>query len=170
MEPCTRAMDDRSLAVNIQANQMEREMRRIAIAMSFLVMTCLMTQVTESNAAAVTKKEEYKSPGSIMKLLLKEPLHGVKGEDITILHVAFPPGWVGGQHYHTGPVYVYVLNGTFVVHEKGKDPKTLSAGTLYREPIGNPMEAHNASTSEEADILVMQIGPKGEPLMVKTKF
>jgi hypothetical protein len=60
--------------------------------------------------------------------------------------------------------------GTFIVQEKGKEPQTLPAGTLYREPIGNPMQAHNGSTSEATEILLMQIGHEGEPLMIKTDF
>jgi quercetin dioxygenase-like cupin family protein len=121
-------------------------------------------------ALATGKHEEYKSPGSIKKLLLKEPLHGVKDEVVSVVHFTFPPGWVGGQHYHTGPVYVYVLKGKFIVHEKGKKPQTISAGGLYREPVGNPMEARNASTSDATEALVIQVGRKGAPLMVKAKF
>ena len=67
-------------------------------------------------------------------------------------------------------MYVYVLKGNFVVQEKGKEPQTLPAGTLYREPIGNPMQAHNDSTSEATEILLFQIGHEGEPLMIKTDF
>lgn len=146
-------------------------MRRSAIAISVLVVSSLMAPVISSNGAlAAGKKEEYKSPGAIRKILLSEPLHRVEGEKVTVARVTFPPGWVGGKHYHTGPVYVYVLKGTFVVHEKGKEPQTLPAGTLYREPIGNPMEAHNASTSEPTVILLMQIGREGAPLMIKTDF
>jgi AhpD family alkylhydroperoxidase len=132
--------------------------------------TGLVASSTRGTSALAASKEEYKSPGSAKEVLLKEPLRGVKDEEVTILHVTFPPGWVGGKHYHTGPVYVYVLSGTFVVREKGKDPQTLPAGTLYREPIGNPMLAHNASTTEAAEILVMQIGHPDEPLMIKTDF
>lgn len=145
-------------------------MHRFAIVIYILVAASVMASAIGVDAARAANSEEYKSPGSIKKLLLKEPLHGIKGEQVTFLDVTFPPGWVGGKHYHTGPVYVYVLKGTFVIEEKGKDPQTLSAGTLYREPIGNPMLAHNASTSEAAEVLVVQIGPKDEPLMIKTDF
>lgn len=123
-----------------------------------------------ANGIAAGNKKEYKSPGASRKILLSEPLHGVKGEKVTVVRITFPPGWVGGKHYHTGPVYVYVLKGNFVVQEKGKEPQTLPPGTLYREPIGNPMQAHNGSTSEATEILLFQIGREDEPLMIKTDF
>lgn len=146
-------------------------MRRSAILGCFVVATGLIALgVCDGKALAAEKNKEYTSPGSIKKVLLKEPLHGVKDEQVTVIRIKFPPGWVGGQHYHTGPVYVYVLSGAFIIHEKGKEPETIQAGSLYREPVGNPMEARNASTSEASEVLVVQIGHKDEPLMIKTSF
>lgn len=145
-------------------------MRRLGIATSFVVASVLIASAVDTTALAGEKHEEYKSPGSTLKILLKEPLHGLKNETVTIARATFPPGWVGGKHYHTGSVYVYVLKGAFTVHEKGKEPLTLPAGTLYREPIGNPMEARNGSASEASEILLMQVGRQGEPLMIKTDF
>jgi hypothetical protein len=83
------------------------------------------------------------------------------------LYAAEKPGWVGGKHYHTGPVYVYILEGSFATDEQGKERQTLKAGELYREPIGTPMQARNPNPSEPLKILVFQVGPKGEPLMIK---
>lgn len=146
-------------------------MRRSAIMASFLIAGGLIAPAVDSPMlVAAERHQEYKSPGSIKKVLLKEPLHGVKDEQVTVIRLTLPPGWVGGKHYHTGPVYVYGLRGAFVVHEKGKDPQTITPGTLYREPIGNPMQARNASTSEASEVLVVQIGHKGAPLMIKTDF
>lgn len=122
------------------------------------------------DALADEKHEEYTSPGSAKELLLKEPIHGLDEEQVTVVRLAFPPGWEGDQHYHTGPVYVYVLKGSFIVREKGKQPQTIPAGALYREPIGQPMEARNASASEATEVLVFQIGKEDEPLMIKTEF
>lgn len=145
-------------------------MYRYALMAGLVVAGGLMAPTINQGALAADKHEEYRSPGSSKTLLIKEPIHGLDNEQVSILYVTFPPGWVGGQHYHTGPVYVYVLKGNFVVHEKGKEPQTIAAGALYREPIGNPMEARNASTTEATEILVFQIGHQGEPLMIKTEF
>jgi quercetin dioxygenase-like cupin family protein len=145
-------------------------MQRSTIVAPILIAGALTALLVGNSVLGGENQEEYKSPGSTKELLLKEPLHGVKDEQVTVIRVTFPPGWEGGQHYHTGPVYVYVLSGALVVHEKGKEPKTIEAGSLYREPIGNPMEARNASASRATRALIMQVGHPDEPLMIKTKF
>ena len=149
---------------------MRNKMFLSVTAIAGFVLLAVPSKVWANGPGSGKKKDEYKSPGASRKILLNEPLHEVQGEKVTVVHITFPPGWVGGKHYHTGPVYVYVLKGNFVVQEKGKGPQTLPAGTLYREPIGNPMQAHNGSTSETTEILLFQIGHEGEPLMIKTDF
>lgn len=145
-------------------------MHRSTMAASFLLTATLMISTTGNTVRASGDQQAYKSPGSTKDLLLKERLRGMQDEQVTVIRVTFPPGWKGGQHYHTGPVYVYVLSGSFVVHEKGKKPRTIKAGSLYTEPIGNPMEAHNASATQATRALIVQIGHQGEPLMIKTRF
>jgi quercetin dioxygenase-like cupin family protein len=112
------------------------------------------------------KKPEYVST-AVMKRLLSGPLPGVDGKHITIIQATVPPGWVGGRHYHTGPVYVYVLEGSFTVEEQGKPRQTFRAGDLYSEPLHTPMQAFNVSASEPASILLVQVHARDEPLMYK---
>jgi quercetin dioxygenase-like cupin family protein len=76
---------------------------------------------------------------------------------------------VGGRHYHTGPVYVYVLEGRFTVDEQGKPRQTFTAGQLYEEPIGTPMQARNISASEPLKVLLFQVHGHGEPLAYKAE-
>jgi quercetin dioxygenase-like cupin family protein len=116
---------------------------------------------------AAEKKEVYVSPGADKRTLVNESLHGVEGQQIVIDHYAFPPGWIGGRHYHTGPVYVYVLEGSFTIDEQGKDRRTYKPGEVYREPIGTPMQARNLNATEPLKVLVVQVGRKGEPAMIK---
>jgi quercetin dioxygenase-like cupin family protein len=113
-------------------------------------------------------KEEYKSTAEITTLL-QEPVPGVEGKQLTILHVKAPPEWVGGKHYHTGPVYVYILNGPFTVDEAGKGTQVFEAGQVYEEPIGQPMQARNADAGEPMEMLVVQISNPGEPLMYEAE-
>jgi quercetin dioxygenase-like cupin family protein len=123
---------------------------------------------TSTNFTPVTR-EVYAAPGADKKSLLNEPLHGVEGQQVTIDHYSLPPAWIGGKHYHTGPVYVYVLEGAFNVDEQGKPRQTFKAGEVYPEPIGVPMQTRNISTSDPLRLLVIQITPKGEPLMYKAE-
>jgi quercetin dioxygenase-like cupin family protein len=111
-------------------------------------------------------KEEYKSTAEI-KTLVQKPVPGVEGKQLTILHVSAPPEWVGGKHYHTGPVYVYILKGPFTVDEEGKGTQVFETGQVYEEPIGEPMQAKNTNAGEPMEMLVVQISDEGEPLMYK---
>jgi quercetin dioxygenase-like cupin family protein len=116
---------------------------------------------------AAEKREVYVSPGADKKALINEPLHGAEAKTLTVDHYTFPPGWIGGKHYHTGPVYVYVLEGSFTIDEQGKERRTFKPGELYKEPIGVPMQARNPNASEPLKVLVVQVTTKGEPQMVK---
>ena len=81
----------------------------------------------------------------------------------------FPPGWVGGRHYHTGDVFVYVLEGTFVVDVEGEERQTFGPGQVYHEALNRVMQARNLSTAERTKILVFQVGDKGVPQMIKAR-
>jgi len=118
---------------------------------------------------AQDKKEQDRKeyvPQNVQREKLKEgPLHGTDGKMIHIERMAFPPGWVGGKHYHAGPVFVYVLKGTFSIEEEGKPRQTFKAGQLYEEPIQTPMQAKVAETDGPVEILLIQVSKEGEPLM-----
>jgi len=152
-------------------------MGRSAIALGFIVASGITAALVggrlfaadEHQLHAGDKKEGYVAPGADKKSLLNEPLHGVEGQQVTIDHYSLPPAWIGGKHYHTGPVYVYVLEGAFTVDEQGKPRQTFKAGEVYPEPIGVPMQTWNISTSDPLQLLVIQITPKGEPLMYKAE-
>jgi quercetin dioxygenase-like cupin family protein len=152
-------------------------MRRSAIALGFIVangMTAALIgdrlfAAEDHQLHAGDKKAVYVSPGTDRKSLLNEPLHGVEGQQVTIDRYSVPPGWIGGKHYHTGPVYVYVLEGGFVVDEQGKPLQTFKAGEVYQEPVGTPMQTRNISTSDPLQLLVIQITPKGEAMMYKVE-
>ncbi len=143
-------------------------MDRSAIAMSFIVAGGLMAASIGGQGALATE-ETYVSPGADKTTLINEPLHGVKAQIVTIDRYTMPAGWVGGKHYHTGPVYVYVLEGAFTIDEQGKERRTFKPGELYKEPIGAPMQARNLSASKPLKLLVFQVTPEGEPLMVKAE-
>ena len=100
--------------------------------------------------------------------LHRAPLPGVAGKEVIIKHFSFDPGYVGGRHSHTGPVYVYVLEGTFTVVTKG-GTETYTAGQLYPEPLNNVMQAKNVSGSGDLKIVVFQVGDIGKSMMLKAK-
>jgi quercetin dioxygenase-like cupin family protein len=141
--------------------------RFLLAAVPLVAAACVLSAAP---AGAADPKQAYVSPGSERKPLFTGPLHGVETHHITVEEFTFPPGWVGGKHYHTGPVFVYILEGEFSVSEKGRPDQTFKSGSLYREPIGTPMQARNLSASRPLKVLLIQIGRKGEPLMIKTDY
>ncbi len=110
---------------------------------------------------------EYK-PKAEVKSLHKGALTGVDSKTVIIKHFTLPAGFVGGKHFHPADVFVYVLEGEFMV-ETEKGSLTVSAGELYPEVPGMVMRGKNVSTSAPAKILVFQVGDTGKPMMVKAK-
>jgi quercetin dioxygenase-like cupin family protein len=86
---------------------------------------------------------------------------------VTIDRYTLSTGYVGGRHYHSGPVTVYVLEGAFTIDEDGKPRRTFRAGVTYEEPVGTPMQARNLSAGEPTQILVVQATKPGEPMMYR---
>lgn len=144
-------------------------MNRMTIAMSLTAAAGLALALAAGAYLAAAETKEVYVSSAARKALFDKPLHGVEARQVTIDEYSMPAGWVGGRHYHTGPVFVYVLEGSFSVDEDGKPRQTFTVGDLYSEPIGVPMQARNASATGGARLLVMQVTPKGEPLSVKAQ-
>ena len=132
-----------------------------------LAIAIVVAAISEQSLNAQEKKKEVYVPPAQIKTILQRGLPTVEGKHITIFHATLPPNFVGGKHYHTGPVYVYVLEGVFTIDEPGKARQTFKAGDLYEEPLGTPMQAFNMNTSEPTMILVIQVNRPDEPLMYK---
>lgn len=98
--------------------------------------------------------------------VLSSDLVSVPGKEGTVLGVELPAGWVGGWHYHTGDVFVYVVSGDFVVDVEGQGRKQFRSGEVYHEAVNTTMQARNPSATERTTLILFQIGGKGEPLML----
>ncbi|HET9316799.1 MAG TPA: hypothetical protein VFQ51_14490 [Vicinamibacteria bacterium] len=62
-----------------------------------------------------------------------------------------------------------VLEGRFTVDEQGKPRQTFTAGQLYEEPIGTPMQARNIGASEQLKVVLFQVHRHGEPLAYRAE-
>ncbi|MEE8293633.1 MAG: cupin domain-containing protein, partial [Kiloniellales bacterium] len=90
------------------------------------------------------------------------------GKEVIIKHFSLPPGFVGGKHFHPGPVFVYVLEGELTI-ETDAGIETISAGKLYVEELRQTMVGKNLSTTDAAKIVVFQVGDEGKPMMIKAE-
>ncbi len=115
---------------------------------------------------AAEEQEEYK-PKADVTTLLQAPLEGIAGKEVIIKHLAIPPGFVGGRHFHPGPVFVYILEGSLTLEMEGDAPRTINSGELFQEPLQRVMQARNLSTTDWAKIVVFQVGDVGKPMMFK---
>ena len=142
-------------------------MKRTIVALSLTVAAAVaMGSVAIQSVGAAEK--EYKSKAKVTELI-QEALPGVAGKTVIIKHLALPPGHVGGKHFHSGPVYVYVVEGAFTIETEGGGTRTIPAGGLYKEPLGRTMRASNLTTTDWVKIVVFQVGDEGKRMMLKAK-
>ncbi len=139
--------------------EMKQSKHLLSTAMA-AAMVMGMTGLYPANA-----QQEY-IPTATAKTLYQAPLPGVEGKEVIIKHFDIPPGFVGGRHFHPGPVYVYVLEGELTVETEGKT-ETYRAGQLYPEPLNSVMQGKNLSASDDLELVVFQVGDIGKPMMIK---
>ena len=136
----------------------------LTCAKLMLPLSCAAAVLVTQPALAQEQKEEYVSTAE-RNVLVEEALPGAEGKIVSINRFKMPAEWVGGKHYHSGPTYVYVLEGTLTIEEEGKPTQTFEAGELYVEPVGSPLQAFNKSADGPMELLVIQVQNEGEPLM-----
>ena len=141
---------------------------RLARSTFSLVLVAAMAVAATGFQHANAAEQEYK-PKVKATSLLETPLAGVEGKKVIIKHFELPPGFVGGKHFHPGPVFVYVLEGELTINTEKAGRQIMRAGELYQEPIRSVMQARNLSTTDTTKIVVFQVGDEGKPMMIKAK-
>ena len=134
--------------------------RRDAVA-SFALFAEMLASSPEAGAQTQT-------PAAPRPPVFKHDLQNVslEGWEVTVSHVEYPAGRVGGAHKHAGFVLAYVLQGAVVakVSDQG-DEKTYTVGQMFYEQPGATHEvSKNASQTEPARLLAMIFAPKGATL------
>jgi quercetin dioxygenase-like cupin family protein len=142
-------------------------MRLFKFFLSFILLA-VITVVITGHQSTYASEQEY-IPEAKANTLLETPLEGVEGKTVIIKNFEFPPGHVGGWHTHSGPVFVYVLEGKLTIDTENTGPQSVSAGELFQEPIGIKMQARNLSTTAPLKIVVFQVSDTGKPMMIKTE-
>ena len=84
------------------------------------------------------------------------------GKEFRVLRTTYAPGGQNPKHYHPSHVVFYVLEGSGIWQEDGKEPVTLKPGeTLHARP--GTVHAHrNASGTEKLVFLEFVIVDKGQ--------
>jgi quercetin dioxygenase-like cupin family protein len=118
-----------------------------ALLMLLVSGPCAGARAAESPAAPELPQQSER-PGISPQVLLRTDVPGAPGKVLIVSRTTYQPGARLGKHYHTGQIVFYILSGTMVCQEEGKDPVTLNAGdTLLIKP-GTVHSHWNASTTE----------------------
>jgi quercetin dioxygenase-like cupin family protein len=99
------------------------------------------------------------------KPLIQGPLSDIAQQEVSVMTLVAGPGeGAAAAHQHLGPVFAYVLKGEIESQVDPEPPKTYRAGDVFYEP---PRHIHrlfrNLSKTEPAELLIFQVGEKGQP-------
>ena len=79
------------------------------------------------------------------------------------------PGQVTTWHTHTAPVFVYVVEGTFLLEMQGKASLEARTGQAIMEPVRTVMRGKNPSATAPAHVVMFQVNAPGKPFLNPTK-
>jgi quercetin dioxygenase-like cupin family protein len=104
------------------------------------------------------------APAATVKPVLTQALPDLRGKEVLMLTVEYPPGGASPAHRHNANTFVYVLEGAVVMQVAGGKEVTVKAGeTFYESPSDVHSVSRNASASERAKFLVFFVKDAGAP-------
>lgn len=96
-----------------------------------------------------------------LETLLSADLEGAAGTEVIVSRVTLGANTSLPKHWHPGEEFAYVLEGSVVLWQKGKDDVIAGAGEVVKIPL---KQVHTAMTREEgATILVFRVHEEGQP-------
>ena len=101
-------------------------------------------------------------------LILEEVVRGMptdENQSVRILTATLQPGDRTVAHTHRFPVGVYVLEGTFTLELKGRQPISVKAGEGLIEPANIEMVGYNRSNSEPTRVVIFYVATPGAPFL-----
>ncbi len=105
-----------------------------------------------------------------VRSLFSKDLAGVRGRELSMITVEYPPGGTDPVHTHHAQALVYVLEGSIVMQVRGGAPVTLAPGqTFYVGPDDVHIVGRNASHTAPARFLVFLVKDKGAPILMPVK-
>jgi quercetin dioxygenase-like cupin family protein len=91
------------------------------------------------------------------------------GKEFRVLRTTYAPGGQNPMHSHNSHVVFYVLQGSGVWQDQGREPVTLNPGNTLHAPPGTVHSHRNASGSEPLVFLEFVIVDKGRPSTVPVR-
>jgi quercetin dioxygenase-like cupin family protein len=131
-----------------------------------LIFACLLASTIAASAA------ETAAPPMTTKVtpLTAKDLEGLPGKEGSLVLVEYPPGGSDPVHRHNASVFVYVLEGSVVMQNRGGKEVTLGKGeTFFESPEDIHVVGRNASQTEPAKFLAFFVKDKGAPAVFPAK-
>jgi quercetin dioxygenase-like cupin family protein len=140
--------------------------RRLIITL-FAAVLCLLTAKTllaQSSPPAGAQDEPIKRT-----VLFRGDLEGSPGKEIVVFIADLAPGAVGAKHYHPGPEFFYVLEGTLAHELEGGPIHLLKTGAFSLNPDKGIHLVRNPSATERTKAIDFLVAEKGQPIVVPVK-
>ena len=103
--------------------------------------------------------------------LMKQAIPEYPGHEVTMITLDIPPSGGSGPHRHPGHhTFGYVLDGAYKIKVENGPERVLHKGESFYEAPGQlHAVSQNASTTEPAKVLVLQLMESGKPTTVPEK-
>lgn len=129
-----------------------------------MVKTKLIAMMMALMVSTVAVQEPAVTP------LMSKDLADLKGKEVQMLIVDYPPGAEDPIHRHDAQAFLYVLEGSIVMQVRGGKEVTLHPGqTFYEAPDDLHVVGRNASSTKPAKFLVFLVKGKGSPVFIPVK-
>src|SRR5690349_9346798 len=110
-------------------------------------------------ASAILAQNNQPAPGASTQdepikrtVLFRGDLEGAPNKEIIVFIADLAPGALGDKHYHPGPEFFYVLEGTLAHEPESGSTHMMKAGTFGSNPNQGIHVIRNPSATERARV------------------
>ena len=129
-----------------------------------LTIGAILAQSNPSGPGASSQDEPIKRT-----VLFRGDLEGAPGKEVVIFIADLAPGAAGAKHYHPGPEFFYVLEGTLAHEPEGGSAHLMKTGAFGSNPDKGVHLIKNPSGTERAKAIDFLVAEKGQPIVIPVK-
>ena len=146
--------------------------RKLAVALfaaTVIVGLTVRAILAQSNSPVAGTSTSTQDEPIKRTVLFRGDLEGAPGKEIVVFVADLAPGAVGAKHYHPGPEFFYVLEGTLTHEPEGGSTHMMKTGAFGSNPNTGIHLIRNPSATERARAIDFLVAEKGEPIVVPVK-
>jgi len=125
-------------------------------------LTGLAISLAGPSAYAQDSKSVPQKTGVTATEILEVVVSDTANKEVTVLDVRYAAGAINRRHFHPAAVTFYILSGTPVFQEDGKEPITLKPGDSFLVPAGTTHSHWNPSKTAGLRWLEFIVAEKGK--------